>query len=320
MDSLMPTLNSSTSMWMVIGLIGLTCATLAWGVLRVSQSYSDPLRRRLRALQSAGTGSASGSGPPGVLSTVTPLLQPRDSRARETLKKQLIQAGIRSPAAMALIYVCKFLLVLGLPLLVLFLAQNFPHPKLTIPVIAVMALLAAGIGIIVPDRYVQARRSARQQRLMQGFPDALDLLVVCTEAGLGLNAAIERVAEQLPASNPELGLELSQVNAEIRAGLDRSAALRSLAERTGLEEIRGLVSLISHSMRFGTGIAITLRVYAEDLRDRRLQKAEEMAAMIGTKLIFPLCFCIFPAFFLVATGPAIVGVLNVLADTQAFSE
>jgi tight adherence protein C len=174
-------------------------------------------------------------------------------------------------------------------------------------------LAAALIGSTLPNFYLDQRRGRRQAQLMDGLPDALDLLVACTEAGLSLNAALERVVEQLPDSQPELAQELGQVNAEVRAGVDRTVALRNLAERTGLEEVRGLMSLIAHSVRLGTGIAGTLRVYSEEFRDRRMRRAEEMAATIGTKLIFPLVLCLFPSFFVVAIGPAMIGLMRALS-------
>jgi tight adherence protein C len=132
---------------------------------------------------------------------------------------------------------------------------------------------------------------------------------VCVEAGLGLAPAMQRVADELSISHPKLGAELGLVNAEMRAGVERSEALKNLADRTGLPDIRGLVALLVQTMRFGTSVADALRVYSEEFRDKRMQAAEEQAAMIGTKMIFPLVLCLFPCFFLVAIGPAIVGVL-----------
>ena len=145
--------------------------------------------------------------------------------------------------------------------------------------------------------------------MRNGFPDALDLLVVCVEAGLGLSTAIQRVAEEIAVSHPELADDMMLVTTEVRAGIDNVTALKNLAVRSGLEDIRGLVTLLSQSLRFGTSIADTLRVYSEEFRDKRMQAAEEQAAKIGTKLIFPLVTCLFPAFFVVTIGPAILKVL-----------
>jgi tight adherence protein C len=154
-------------------------------------------------------------------------------------------------------------------------------------------------------------KESRLKKLRNGFPDALDLLVVCIEAGLGLGAAIERVARDLEVSHNELAEELRLVNVEMRAGVERPTALRNLAERTGLADIRGLVGLLVQTMRFGTSVADALRVYSEEFRDKRMQKAEEQAALIGTKLIFPLVTCLFPAFFIVAVGPAALRMIGV---------
>jgi tight adherence protein C len=144
------------------------------------------------------------------------------------------------------------------------------------------------------------------------LPDALDLLVVCSEAGLGLKAGLQRVSDDIYVSHPELADELALVNAQTRVGVENVAALRDLADRTGLEDVRSLVSALSQSMRFGTSLAETLRIYSEEMRDKRIQRAEEMAAKIGTKLLFPLVFCVFPSFFVVALGPPFLGALEAL--------
>ena len=134
------------------------------------------------------------------------------------------------------------------------------------------------------------------------------------ESGLGLAAAIQRVADELDVSHEELAFELSTVNAEIRAGMPREKALRNLADRTGLQDIRGLVGLLVQTMKFGTSISDALRVYSEEFRDKRMQRAEEQAAKMGTKLIFPLVFCMFPIFFIVAIGPAVLRIVEWMAN------
>jgi tight adherence protein C len=198
------------------------------------------------------------------------------------------------------------LVLVGLTLLAM---PLIPNISLGIGILLVLA--AVGVGWLVPGIYVDKRKQARMTRLLVAFPDALDLMVVCVESGFALPQAIERVADEMAVSQPELALELALVNAEIRAGIPSTEALKHLAERTGLEDIRGLVSLLAQSIRFGTSVADTLRIYAEEFRDRRTQKAEEAAAKIGTKLVFPLILCLWPSFFLVAIGPAIIGVLKV---------
>jgi tight adherence protein C len=171
-------------------------------------------------------------------------------------------------------------------------------------------MFASGIGMIGPNIVLQRMVENRMRALSNGFPDALDLLVVCVESGLGLAAAIQRVAEELEVSQPELAFELSMVNAEIRVGMPRERALKNLAERTGLEDIRGLVALLVQTMRFGTGVADALRVYSEEFRDKRTQRAEEQAAKMGTMLVFPLVLFMFPIFFIVAIGPAVLRIID----------
>jgi len=159
--------------------------------------------------------------------------------------------------------------------------------------------------------YLLSKELARRMRLLRnGFPDALDLLVVCVESGLGLGPAIQRVAEEINVSHPELSLDLATVNAEMRAGMPREEALKNLADRTGLPDIRGLVGLLVQSMRFGTSVADALRIYSEEFRDKRMQAAEEQAAKIGTRMIFPLVLCMFPVFFVVAVGPAALRIID----------
>ena len=141
--------------------------------------------------------------------------------------------------------------------------------------------------------------------------------MVCVESGLGLSPALQRVADEMTVSHPELGAEFALVNAEIRAGVDRAEALKNLAERTGLADIRGLVALLVQTMRFGTSVADALRVYSEEFRDRRMQAAEERAAKIATKMIFPLITCMFPAFFVVTAGP---GVMRLVEAFRALAQ
>ena len=166
---------------------------------------------------------------------------------------------------------------------------------------------------MLPNFVINHLHKKRQQSLRHGFPDALDLMVVCVESGLGLTAAFQRVAHEQEISYPELAEELELVNVEIRAGVSRVEALKNLSDRTGLEDIQGLVSLLIQSMKFGTSIADTLRVYSEEFRDRRMQQAEERAAKMGTMMIFPLVLCMFPAFFMVAIGPAVLRLIKVFA-------
>jgi tight adherence protein C len=305
------------SLWSFVLVAGGAMALLVWAGIRALSILMNPMRRRMQALrvpEEAALLAATDSGT-GWLSRLTTILEPSEEERRTSVRSHLIQAGFRSPESVGVLYATRLFLMALLP--AAFLSTEWLVPDLRITGIYLPVVVLAGVylGWRLPGGFVNACREARQRALMEGFPDVLDLLVACTEAGLGLNAALERVVEQMPASHPELSAELSLVNAEIRAGVDRSTALRNLADRTGLDEIRGLVSLITHSARLGTGIAGTLRIYADEFRDRRMQRAEELAAKVGTKLIFPLVLCLFPAFFVVSIGPAILGVIQALSGS-----
>jgi tight adherence protein C len=222
----------------------------------------------------------------------------------------LMHAGYRSPSAAQIYWSIRLILPLSLLVIAVLTLPMLPKVSLTLGL--ALAAGATGIGWLAPAVYVDKRKEARLNRLRAAFPDALDLMVVCVESGLALPQAIERVAEEMTVSQVELAEELALVNAAIRAGIPSAQALNLLADRTGLEEVQGLVSLLAQSIRFGSSIANTLRIYAEEFRDKRSQAAEEKAAKIGTKLIFPLTFCLWPSFFLVAIGPAIIGVMKAL--------
>lgn len=303
-----------SSTWIFMTAVGLAAAALLWAAIGSARTVLSPVRRRLKALQEGGEhATPGGSAVTGRARAIWQLLEPSKESERSGAQLKLVQAGFRAPGALGILYAAKLILAIALPIAILVGIKLY---NVQLAMIGTVAAGLAGVlaGSLLPDIFVSRRFEARKGRLMEGLPDALDLLVTCTEAGLGLNAALERVVEQMPASHPDLAVELGQVNAEIRAGIDRTLALRNLGDRTGLEEINGLVSLISHSTRLGTGIAGTLRIYAEDFRDRRMQRAEEVAATVGTKLMFPLLLCLFPAFFVVTVGPAVLGVIRALSE------
>jgi len=229
------------------------------------------------------------------------------------MEHRFATAGITSPNALAVFYGVK---ALGaLTLLALWMLTADMLPKLTTNRVVFYAILAMFVGLMLPNFVLNRLVNRRQRALRNAFPDALDLLIVCVESGLGLVAALQRVAGELQVSHPELAAELGRINAEIQAGMERDQALRNLSERTGLDDIRGLVGLLIQSMRFGTSIADALRVYSEEFRDKRMQRAEEIAATLGTKMIFPLIFCFFPSFFLVAIGPAAIRLVAAFAHS-----
>jgi tight adherence protein C len=290
---------------------GIAAFVFSLAICALLFSLASPLRRRVEQLR-GNSDAAQGERAAQLARMLQPLakyFQPRGESAQSRVQQLLVWAGYRSSHAAAVFYGSKAALTLFLPLVVLLGAPLFPRFSSTAVWFAVVS--AAFLGSLLPSIWLDKSVAIRQRDLRTAFPDALDLLVVCVESGLGLAPALQRVADELMVSHPELGAELASVNAEMRAGVERTQALKNLSARTGLEDIRGLVALLVQTMRFGTSVADALRVYSEEFRDKRMQAAEEQAAKIGTKLIFPLVFCLFPSFFLVAIGPAVLRLIEV---------
>ncbi len=302
-------------------LLGVAAFVLMLALILVYLGLSDPIRRRVQELEpqtASGLVSADGKGDSGkATSTVLNLagtmghrLMPADKEVRNRTRNQLRHAGIYAPGALKTFYGAKLGLTLLLPTLAMSVAQLIGLPFATIVLVALSAGMA---GYLLPTYWLNRAIGQRSTSLRRGLPDTLDLLVVCTEAGLGLSASIQRVAHDLEISQPDLSEELKMFGMQTRAGMDARSALRDLEDRTGVEEIRGLVTSLIQSMRFGTSIAATLRIYAAELRDRRTQEAEERAAKVSTKMLFPMVFCILPSFFVVALGPPLLGAMEAMA-------
>jgi len=175
-----------------------------------------------------------------------------------------------------------------------------------------MSLAGCGLGYLLPNIALARVAKKRQHRIRLGLPDALDLLVVSVEAGLGLDQAIQRVGEELDFAHPDLSEELRLINLELRAGKGRADALRNLADRTGVDDVSSLVAMLVQTDKFGTSVAQSLRVHSDTVRTKRRQRAEEAAAKTGVKMVFPLVFCIFPAIWVVTIGPAAIKFVQVL--------
>jgi tight adherence protein C len=173
-------------------------------------------------------------------------------------------------------------------------------------------LIALALGYLFPDMFLTWRVNARQAKIRRGLPDGLDLLVICVESGLGLDQALMKVSQELRITHHELSEELQLVNLEMRIGKTRIEALRELARRTGLEDIKSLVAMLVQTDRFGTSVAQSLRVYSDDLRTKRRQRAEEMSAKTTVKMVPPLIFFIFPALMVVILGPAVISLMRQL--------
>ena len=229
---------------------------------------------------------------------------PKSPQEVSVAQKRLIRAGFREDGHVRIFYGAKVLL----PLLFCILIPISGVTKQLSPFYAYV--LGLGLGYLAPDFWLGRRIKQRQTNIRLGLPDSLDLMVVCIEAGLSLDQALSRTADEMRAAQPELSDEMRLVILEQRAGRPRLDAWRNLAERVDLEVVRTLVASIVQADQFGTSIAKTLRVYSDGLRTRRRQQVEELAAKTAVKLVFPLVFFIFPSLFVVALGPSILAILD----------
>jgi tight adherence protein C len=218
---------------------------------------------------------------------------------------RFLRAGIRQENAAVAFWGAK--LFFGALLLLVFFFVRFAVFKvMNYQLTMVLAILISLVGFYLPDLWLRQRVDTRKGKILKALPDALDLLVICVEAGMGLDSAINRVAKETRFTSPELSEELSQMSMEMRAGKQRQDALKNLGLRTDLDEIKSLTTLLIQTDKFGTSMASALRVYSDSYRTERMQKAEEVAAKLPVKLIFPMAFFIFPSLFLVILGPAFI--------------
>jgi tight adherence protein C len=279
-----------------------TVALLSGTVGAFTLRQLAPERRRLRSLVSDKPRAVSespilaGAGPTRLKPFA--VLVPKSPKEMSRLRRRLARAGYYQPSA-PLAY---SLLELGMPVL---------FGGLTLAVLGLsrgplLALFAAVVGYMLPGLVLLRQIEKRKKELTNGLPDALDLFVVCLEAGCALDQAILKASEELEIAYPALAQELKILMAETRAGKPRLEAFRNLAERTKVEDVRSLVAMLIQTDRFGTSVALALKTHADVARTKRRQRAEERAAKVSVKLVFPLVLCLFPAFYVVTLGPAVI--------------
>ncbi|MEO6292765.1 MAG: type II secretion system F family protein [Burkholderiaceae bacterium] len=241
---------------------------------------------------------------------------PAEGWETSIIRTRFMNAGFRHPAAPVVYFAAKTILAVGLPLLVFFVLST-SGAKYGANMLLFWLLVAAAIGYYLPNLFLKNLIARRQREVFESFPDALDLMTVCVEAGLAMDAALSRVSAEIGLKSAVLSDELNLVTLELRAGSSKEKALRNLALRTGVEDVDALVAMLIQSERFGTSIAASLRVQSDQLRTKRRQRAEEQAAKIALKLLFPLIFFIFPSLLVVLMGPAFIQIYRVLLPTMA---
>ncbi len=230
-----------------------------------------------------------------------------DADSPDPLRMRMLNAGIPSTDAVLIYRALQTLLIFILPILIL-LTLGVLRPALTLPGMAILLVLGAMLGYYLPEAVLNRLIKRRQESLFHGFPDALDLMRMCIQAGMGLDASLDRVGREVRLSCPALAEELAMTGYELRAGASRSEALRHLSQRVGLSDVEAFVGTLIQSDRFGTSVSESLQVYSDALRNKRRLLAQELAAKLPIKLLIPLVFCLFPGLLTVLLGPAIINI------------
>ena len=288
----------------------LLVALVAGYATSAALAAAAPERRRLRQLAFAGGGDVP-SHPLELVESIDPRLKmlpgvPKSPKEMGRLRRRLTMAGYPSSTALAVYCVLNLIspVVFAFGTLSLLgLRQG-----------AVLALITGGIGYVIPGLVLGRKVEKRKQEIRNGLPDALDLLIVCVEAGCGLDQAIVKASEELGITHPALAYELRLITTEIRAGKPRMEAFKNFAARTKVDDVQSLVAMLVQTDKFGTSIAQALRTHAETSRTKRRQAAEERAAKVGVKLVFPLVLFLFPALYVVILGPAVISFVRVFRN------
>lgn len=280
----------------------------------------DPVKARLSALDERDSASRvpTRSWRERLARLAEPLARlsvPAEGWEGSPVRLRFINAGWRGQSTPGLFHAGKTALTVGLPLAVYALLNHEGTRAMSVTFLYLIA--AAAAGYYVPDLVLKRRIALRQREIFESFPDALDLMTVCVEAGLAMDAALARVGAEIGLKSPVLAEELQLVTLEMRAGSPKEKALRNLALRTGVEDVDALAKMLIQADRFGTSVGTALRVQSEQLRTRRRQLIEENAGKIATKLLFPLIFCIFPALLVVLLGPAMLQIMRSLGPVAA---
>jgi tight adherence protein C len=250
-----------------------------------------------------------------VAKPLTKLSLPEEGWERSPLRTKFINAGWRGSSAPTLYFAAKTALSLGIPaLLALLLVGSMTDARNSFMLVL---FFSAAVGYYLPNIVLSRTASRRQRDIFENIPDALDLMTVCVEAGLSMERALTKVAAEIDVKSVVLAQELQLVLMEMRAGFSKEKALRNFALRSGVEDVDTLVAMLIQAERFGTGMGDSLRVHADSLRHKRTLLAEEMAAKIGLKLLFPLIFCMFPSLILVLMGPAGIRIVKVVLPAMA---
>jgi tight adherence protein C len=305
----------------VFGMFGLLFIAVFVGVMGVSTLFrsGDAVQRRMTL--AAGPEGASPARVRGsverstrwndMLKLLEQQVAPMREDQRSALRQKMMQAGYFDPSAPRIYFALRAALAVALPVLYVA-ALPFLATSLTPERTVLTAVIMGAVGLYGPTFWRNMKTSERQRAVREGFPDALDMLVVCVEAGLGFDAAFNRVGTQIQKPHPVLAQHFAMVSVELRAGKSREDALRNLSQRVGIDDVSSFVTLLIQSDSLGTSIAQTLRVHADEMREKRMSRAEEKAHMLPVLLSIPLVTCILPSMIMVVLLPGIIGIVRQL--------
>jgi tight adherence protein C len=297
----------------VVGVVA-SLAVLAGMLTSYALTRVSPTRRRLVGMSTLGSSGVLVDTPrltgnDGATVKRLSTYIPKSPKEMGRVQRRLAMAGFHGDRALVVYVICELVLAtMGV------LAMVFVFGRSGL----LLGAASGFMGYMLPSFFVQFRIAKRKKEIQNGLADALDLLIVCLEAGLGIDQAILKAAEELGIPYPALGEELRLVNVETRAGKPRLEAFRNFARRTQVDDVRSLVAMLIQTDKFGTSVAQALRTFAEVSRTKRRQRAEEKAAKLGVKLVFPLVFCLFPAFFVISMGAAVIKLMHIFGNTKAF--
>jgi tight adherence protein C len=307
--------------YIIVSLVALAVTALVLGVTATVASPDRIVRQRLAEIKSGGVPRAAEARKrrqkqrealQGILEALGERVSKDNSAKRAGYIRRLThEAGYRSPSAPAVFTALRLVSMAGLFAGALSVAA-LVELSTTMRLCALIA--GALLGWMLPFMVLKRKISQRKRALQRGLADALDLMVVCVEAGLGVNQALLRVAEEMDRVSPAISDELTMVTLEMRAGTARDQALKNMADRTGLQDVRAWVNMMVQTDRFGTSIADSLRIHSDTLRTTRKQRAEEAAAKLTVKMLIPLVLFVFPALFVVILGPAVIAFRNFMGN------
>jgi tight adherence protein C len=311
-----------TNVQLALATLGLMVALVAVAAGLRTMFFSGPsdVVRRLERTVGRADAVDRAVGRPGrglsrVLQPLSWLARPTKAAELSRLRNRLIQGGLRGPFALETFLATKLILAFAGTLLMLEANARLFHARF--PMDMVLPVWTCIVAFFLPNFWLSSKVKERQSQIERALPDAMDLLVTCVEAGLGLDSAIARVSDEIGLASQVLGGELNLTFLEVQAGIQRPDAFRRLADRTGVEDLRSLSAMLIQTDLFGTSVARALRVHADSMRVRRMQRAEERAAMVGVKMTIPLILFILPSLIAVLMGPAMVSIFEQLMPAVA---